>query len=154
VRPTRARVLVALALGAALVAYSWFNLTATTLPVMPWTLPVVLVGLAAGVLFLAVSLRRRLRGEPGTKPVDPIGAARMAVMSKACSHAGALLAGGYAGIAAYLLVEFDSGARRTDALVTGLSALAAAALLAAGLLLERVCRVQPPDEEPPLGTTA
>jgi hypothetical protein len=154
VRPTRAGTLLALAIGAGLVAYGAVDLFSLDLPPMPWTLPVALLGLALGVVFAALALRRRLHGAPGAKPIDPLAAARTVVLAKACSHAGALLGGAYAGLALYLVLEYDSDERRTDALVTGLSALAAAALVAAALLLERFCRVPPSDDDMPPAPSA
>lgn len=153
-RPTRAGTLLALAIGAGLVAYGAVDLFRLDLPPMPWTLPVALLGLALGVVVTALALRGRLRGDPDAKPIDPLAAARTVVLAKACSHAGALLGGAYAGVAVYLVLEYESDERRTDALVTALSALAAAALLAAGLLLERFCRVPPSDDEPPPAPSA
>jgi hypothetical protein len=149
VRPTRAGVLVVLGVAAALVSFTVADLARWSPPPMPWTLPVVLLALALGVVVAGAGLRRRLRGAPGAKPVDPLAAARMAVLSKACSHGGSLLLGVYGGLAAYLLLEYDSDARRGDALLAALSALTSAAVVAAGLVLERICRVQPPDDEPP-----
>jgi hypothetical protein len=70
----------------------------------------------------------------------------MAALAKAASHAGALLIGAYAGVVLYLLGGDESPLRRERALVAGAAALASVALVAAGLFLERVCRVQPPDE--------
>ncbi len=145
--PTRPRVLLALVLGAAVLVAGVLLLAEPTLPAVPWTLPAALAVVAAGLLAAALSFRRRLRGAPGARPYDPLHAARMVVLAKACSHAGALLAGGYVGVAVALLLRSSSPERRTDAALSGLSALAALAVLAVGLLLERFCRV-PPDDGP------
>lgn len=147
--PTRAGVLATLAFGAGLVAYALVALLPVTLPAMPWTLPAAIGAVAVAVVLLALSLRRRLRGGVGVTPVHPIAAARTVVLAKSCSHGGALLAGAYAGVAVHLALRYVSEARRVDALVSALSAVAALALMAAGLLLERFCRVQSPDDDPP-----
>lgn len=144
--PTRRGVLVALGVGAFFAVFALLLLGSVSLPAVPWTLPVALGALAGGMLVAAFSFRRRLRGEPGAKPYDPLHAARMVVLAKACAHAGAVLVGGYAAVAVALVVQFDSPARRLDALVCALSALAALAVLAVGLLLERFCRVPPPED--------
>ena len=48
------------------------------------------------MLVVALALRPRLRGRPGHDPVNPIVAARFAVLALACSRAGALFVGVYA----------------------------------------------------------
>ncbi|MDP9396252.1 MAG: DUF3180 domain-containing protein, partial [Actinomycetota bacterium] len=95
----------------------------------------------------------RLTGAPGTRPMNPLGAARMAALAKACTHGGAVLAGGYAGVAVYLLLHTESTARRVDAGLSVLSLVGSAAVLGAGVFLERVCRVRPPDDDAPTGAT-
>lgn len=149
-RPTRAGVLVALGLVPAVLIAAVVVGTGLLVPAVPWTLPAALVIVAAGVLVAALSFRRRLQGAPGARPFDPLHAARMVVLAKACSHGGALLAGAYAGLAVGLLLRSTSDLRRLDALVSGLAALSALALLAVGLLLERICRLPPPEDEPPV----
>jgi hypothetical protein len=147
--PTRRRVLVALAAVAAAVVWAGLRIAdseSSTVPAMPWTVPVALAAVAIGIAASAVTLRARLRGDVGARPVDPIAAARMAVLAKASSHAGALLVGIYAGLGLFLLGGDESPLRRDRALLAGLAAVASLALLGAGLFLEKVCRVQPPDE--------
>ncbi len=147
--PTRRRLLVALAALAAAVVWAGLRIAdsgSSTVPAMPWTVPVALAAVAVGIAASAVTLRRRLRGDIGARPVHPIAAARMAVLAKASSHAGALLVGIYAGLALFLLGGDESPLRRDRALLAGLAAVASLALLGAGLFLEKVCRVQPPDE--------
>lgn len=151
-RAVRPSVLAGLAVGAGLLVVAWVLLLDPTVPAVPWTLPLVLAMLAAGMLVATLSFRRRLRGEPGARPYDPLHAARMVVLAKACAHGGALLGGGYAGLALGLLLRSSSDARRADAAVAGSAALAALAVLGVGLFLEHVCRVPPPDDES--GTTA
>jgi hypothetical protein len=156
VRPTRPAVLVALALLAAGGGYLVLSVVRPLLPAVPFTLPAGLLVVAAAVLAAARALRRRLDGAPGTRPVEPLGAARMAALAKACSHGGMVLSGAYAAVAVHLLVSTESAPRRMDALAAGLSALGALAVVAAGLLLERVCRVPPSDdtESPPPAPSA
>jgi hypothetical protein len=75
--------------------------------------------------------------------------ARMAVLGKASSHVGPLVGGLYVGYLLLLLPALDIDSRRERALLC-LVALAAAILLtAAGLLLERTCRVRGGDDNPP-----
>ena len=144
---TRPGLLVALVLGAAFLVLLVVRLTDPQLPPVPWSLPAALGVVDLGVLVAALSFRRRLRGLPGAKPYDPLHAARMVVLARACSHAGAVLAGAYGGLALALVVVSSSNARRQDALFSGLAALAALGLVAVGLLLERFCKL-PPREGP------
>ncbi|MGN6244579.1 MAG: DUF3180 domain-containing protein [Motilibacteraceae bacterium] len=142
---TRPGLLVALVLGAAVLVLLAVRLSDAQLPPVPWSLPAALAVVDLGVLVAALSFRRRLRGLPGAKPYDPLHAARMVVLAKACSHAGAVLAGAYGGLAVALVVVSSSAARRQDALFAGLAALAALGLVLVGLLLERFCKLPPRD---------
>jgi hypothetical protein len=145
-RPTKVSILAALLVGAA--ALSWGVLRVAenrgaVLPPLPWGAPLGIAFLAAAVGVSTLALRRRLRGIPGTKPPQPIGVARMAVLGKAASHVGALAAGAYGGYLVLLLPGLDIGGRRDRALIAGSALVAAVLLTAAGLLLERTCRVRP-----------
>lgn len=144
---TRVGVLAGLLVGAGIVVVAAVLLLGLTVPAVPWSLPVVLGLVAAGMLAATLSFRSRLRGAPGSRPYDPLHAARMVVLAKACAHGGALIAGGYGGLAVALLLRSTSAARRTDAGFSGAAALAAVALVAVGLFLERVCRLPPDDEQ-------
>ncbi|MGZ4616583.1 MAG: DUF3180 domain-containing protein, partial [Actinomycetes bacterium] len=121
------------------------------LPPLPWAAPLGIAALGLIVAVSALALRRRLRGSPGTKPPHPLGVARMAVLGKAASHVGPILAGIYAGYALLLLPDMDISGRRDRAIIAGAAALAGMLLTGAGLLLERTCRVGPSrdDEGPP-----
>ena len=146
---TRVRLLVGI--GAAALVLTWAGLLAAAdfLPVMPWTVPVMLAIFAAGIVVSASALRRRLRGDLDVKAPDPLHAARMAALAKATSHGGAGLSGLYAGLALYFFTSEASPLRRERGVVAALAALAGVALVGAGLFLERVCRVDPPQDEPP-----
>ena len=149
-RPTRPGVLAALGLLVAAVTWGVLRVVdsrAPLVPPMPPTVPLALGFLGAGVAVSALSLRRRLRGDLDVRPADPLVAARMAALGKASSHAGAALVGVYAGMAAFLLPGAVGDVQRTRLTLAGLSVLGALALLAAGLLMEWVCRVRPPDDD-------
>jgi Protein of unknown function (DUF3180) len=150
-RPTRVGPLLALLLTSAAVSWGVLRLAedrGAVLPPLPWAAPLGIAALGLTVLVSALALRRRLRGSPGTKPPHPLGVARMAVLGKASSHVGPILAGIYAGYALLLLPDVDVSGRRDRALVAASAAVAALVLTAAGLLLERTCRVPPPRDEP------
>lgn len=155
-RPTRLATLVALLVGAGVVTWGALRIEESrgnVPPPLPWAAPLGLLLLGIGVLVSAIALRRRLRGTPGTRPPQPIGVARMAVLGKASSHVGSLLGGVYGGYAVLLVPSLDIDSRRERALVAVIALLAALLLVVAGLLLERTCRVEPPrgDQEPPPG---
>ncbi|MCL2455482.1 MAG: DUF3180 domain-containing protein [Micrococcales bacterium] len=105
--------------------------------------------LIAGVVFsLGWSVRQFLRGK---KPdLDPVRAARTAVLAKAACYTGALLLGWYGGQALYLATDLAVPGNGRRALAAGLAALGAVVLAAVGLVVERLCRVPPPDDAPRL----
>jgi uncharacterized protein DUF3180 len=149
-RPTRWPSLLAFFVVAAAISWGVLRVAETrgsTLPPLPWAAPVGLGAIAVAVLSSTVALRRRMSGRPGTKPAHPIGIARMAVLGKTSCHVGAVLGGGYAGYLLLLLPDLSLTARRDRALIAGLAVLASLVLTAAGLLLERACRVPPTDDE-------
>ena len=146
--PTRVATLVAIFLCAA--ALTWAALRAaenhgTVLPALPWGAPFAIAALGVAVLVAAFALRRRMRGAPGTKPPQPIGVARLAVLGKTSSHVGAMLGGGYAGLLLLLISSLEVAARRDRAVVAFLAVAGAILLVAAGLYLERACRLPPSD---------
>ena len=149
-RPTRWPVLTALGLGFAALAWGVLRVLdarSPTNPPMPWTVPLGLLFVALGVLVSAATLRRRLRGDLLVRPIDALSAARLVALAKASAHAGAVLAGLYAGVVLFLLPGAQGGAGRGRLGLAALSVLAALGLTAAGLLLERVTRVDPPEDE-------
>ncbi len=118
-----------------------------SLPTLPLYAPVSMVLLAVAELGMAKVVRDRIahRPSPRGRPLHPMQVARAAVLSKASSTAGAVLLGGYGGLLAWTLPRRDELAMADrDALVAGLSGLAALALVVAALLLERACRT--PDD--------
>ncbi len=155
--PTRLRTLV----GAAVVlgALTWGLLhvldssgDASGIPAVPWTGPLGLLLLAVGIAALALSLRSRLRGDVGTKPIPALAAARMVVLAKATSHTGAVLCGLYLGLAAFVLVDIGLSSSAARSLTALGGVIASVLLTVAGLVLERVLRL--PDDDVPLDPTA
>lgn len=101
------------------------------------------VTLAAVVLLMGWRVRRYLAGKnPGLKPLP---AARAFIMAKAGSYCGALLVGWYsAWLLEGLMQEVD---RQERLLGAGLAIGGGLVLLAAGMIVERWCRIPPPEEE-------
>jgi hypothetical protein len=144
-RPTRLRwllvwLLAGLVVGGVVVAGAYGDL-----PPLPRYAPITLVLLAVVEVLMARVVRDRVQGlaRRGARAVHPVQVARAAALAKASSPCGALLLGGYAGLAVRLLPS-EASAPRSDLLVCGVSALASLGLVGAALLLERACRT--PDE--------
>jgi hypothetical protein len=141
-------------------AVGWFVLrmlerASVDVPPVPWLVSAVMLVIAAVVLVMGWQVRQFLRGKRPT--LDPIRAARTAVLAKAAGFAGSLLAGWYLSQVLIVLGDLAISARR-DRAATAVVATAAAVLLAvAGLVVEWFCRVPPPPEpepEPPTSEQA
>jgi hypothetical protein len=127
--------------------------TLGTLPGVPVAAPIVLALIAAALFATALSLRSRLRAQrerrPGAKGVDPLAAARAVVFGQASALVASLVAGMYGGTGVFLVMyKLDQNPRREQAIYAGLSVLAAIAVIAAALFLERVCKL-PEDKDTP-----
>jgi hypothetical protein len=143
VRPTRIATLLALFVAVAAVAWGVLTLIEDrggVLPPLSWSAPAGLLALGGVVLVTALALRSRLRR--GEKRPHPLSMAQMAVLGKASAHVGPIVGGLYAGYALILLPTLDIGDRRDRAVLAGGAVLASLVLTAAGLFLERTCRVR------------
>lgn len=145
-RPTAPATLFVVALAAGAVMLLW---SIRSYPPIPdWYTPVVLVVLAIALAYTARTTRARIERRPGTKPVEPLLFARYAALAKAASVGGALLAGGYAGVLVYLVAQRSLLAQAAEDLPrAGFGFAGCLILVAAGLWLERSCRVPPSDED-------
>jgi hypothetical protein len=146
---TPARPRVVLLVLAAVAAGGWAVLDAreasgaSALPA-PWTATVAIALLAVAVLVSGLEVRRWVAGRR-ERPLDPLVAARIAVLAKAAACAGGALAGWYLAQAAVVLPDLV-GERRTRLIVALLSALAAGCLSAAGFVVQTWCQ-RPPRED-------
>ncbi|MBO3089949.1 DUF3180 domain-containing protein [Cellulomonas dongxiuzhuiae] len=148
---TRVRTLVLLAVGVA--AVTWWAMRmmvgrgAATPPDVPWLVVVVELLIAGVVASMGWAVRQYQRGK---RPLlDPVRAARTAVLAKASCYTGALLTGWYGGQALSLLTDADVPGSTTRAAAAGLAVLGAVALTVVGLVVEHWCRIPPPDAEEP-----
>ena len=116
------------------------------MPPQSFVAAVAILVVAAVVLVLGWEVRRSVRGER-KPPMNPLAAARVAVLSKAAVYGGAVLAGWYAAIGLSLLDD-ATGVRRERLLTAAAAAVASAALVGAGLLAQRWCRLPPDDDSP------
>ena len=150
--PTSLRRLALVGVGTAVITYLVVQLVYGQLPEVPTFAPATLVFLAVAEGVTAASIRARLAGRPGTKPIEPMAVAQLAALAKASALAGALMAGGYVGLFAYTLRHLDRRIYSHDAVASGFGAAAAVLLVVAALLLERACRhpdVPPGDDNAP-----
>jgi hypothetical protein len=152
VTPTRPRELFAAGLVAAVVAAVLVRLAYGALPSFP-----VLGGATLGVLGAAEAiagsgLRARIRRRPGTRPVQPLVAARAVLVAKASALAGALMAGAWLGLLVHVLPRSGEISAAADDAVAGGVGLACALLLVGGALwLEHCCRTPDDPESDPGG---
>lgn len=117
-----------------------------SLPPVPLLVIVVLVVIAGVVFTMGWAVRQFLRGKRPN--LDPIRAARTAVLAKASAYTGSLLTGWYAGQVLLMLGDLDIAARRERAIAAGFAALAAVLLAVVGLVVEHFCQVPPPTDKP------
>jgi hypothetical protein len=141
VKPTRVPVIAIILIAVAAVTWAVVRFLYTSLPPLPWTMVPSLLLLGLGELYTALVTRARIQRKPDTKPMDPLVAARLAALAKASSHAAAVLAGVFAGLAIYLASSLDKPTPRHDFFVSGGTVLAAALLIGAAVFLEFSCRV-------------
>jgi hypothetical protein len=114
-----------------------------SLPPLPLLAGISLLVLAVIELIFAQSLRARLAGKEGTKPVPALVAARAVALAKASSVLGAIMAGAWAAVLAYILPRYSrliTAAGDTNSAVVGL--ISAGALIAAALWLEHSCKAR------------
>ena len=140
-------VLVGLLLGLLLgwATVSLFALLDLVLPVTPWTMSVLLVLMAAAVAVGSVWLRRRL-DEPDGRTEFEVPLAAL-VLGRSMLFTGLLLVGGHV---AYLVAQLGrlEVPLYQERAIAGVGAIVTGAVFAiAGYLLERACRVEPPDSD-------
>jgi hypothetical protein len=147
VTPTRPRDLVAPALAAAVVVHLLVRLSYGSLPAFPGTAGVPLAVLGVAEAIGGSALRARIRHRPGTRPVQPLVAARAVLVARASALAGALVAGAWAGLLGYVAPRSaDIAAAGGDTLAATIGLVGALALVAGALWLQHCCRT--PDDPP------
>lgn len=115
-------------------------------PQIPWTGPIGIVLIAALVGALAYSTHQRIQVR--RERMDPQRAVAFLVLGKASALAGSLVAGGYLGFALNFVGRLDASAPRERVIRSAVAIVAGVALMIAGLLLERACKVPTdPDEK-------
>ncbi|MBI4901746.1 MAG: DUF3180 domain-containing protein [Actinobacteria bacterium] len=148
VQPTRLRALVLAALvGAGLTFLVMLSVSSfgTTMPVVPWTTPVLMfAGAAAAAVLARVT---HVRNHVVRRPPDVNRSLATLAIAKALLIGGSLLAGGYLVFALFSVGHLDAPLPR-DRLVIGLvTTVAAVGVVLAGWALERACRTPDDDED-------
>jgi hypothetical protein len=152
VKPTNPGLLVGVGIAGILVGFAVDQILtgagrATFTPVL--TLPILLVLLGGVIVVLALPIRRAIRGA-GTV-ANPFRALRIAMLAKASSLVGALVAGVGIGLAVFVLT------RPVEPPLGSLSAIFATVvgggvLTAAALVAERWCTIRKDDDDDSAGT--
>lgn len=159
--PVRRRDLAVLALGLAVAAWLLVRTWYGQVPPLDWWLPLPLAVLAVGEAIGAGVLRARLtalrqarasrdrkqtRTSPPelVRPVEPLLVARLVVLAQASAYVGAVFTGLWVGVLAYVAPAVHRlQAAGSDTVTASLGIVCSAALVAAALWLESVCRVPP-----------
>lgn len=123
---------------------TWIRRGGDPLP-LPWTAVAGTAVLVVAVLVLGWPVRRWVQGRRD-RALDPLRAARAAVLAKAAVYGGALLTGWYLA-QALVTIPAGPGPRRSRLIMAGLAALAALALVVSGFVVQRWCRVPPGDDQ-------
>lgn len=139
----RVRLLLVVALVAG--ALSWIGLTLVAqgggqLPPVSWAGAPILVAVAVGIVLAGRPVRRLVQGT-ATRPVHPLYAARVLSLAQAAALTGAVVLGWYAAQVVRLLPDLDVASQQQDVVVLGILALCALLVAAAGLLVQRWCRI-------------
>jgi len=114
--------------------------------VPPATLSLVLIALGIIVVMLALPVRRSVSGKPGARRVDPFYAMRVAVLAKSSSLSGALIAGFAAGVLVFVISR-PVVAEASPVVLCAITLVGAIALMAGGIVGERLCTVPPGDDD-------
>jgi Protein of unknown function (DUF3180) len=154
ITPTRPRDLVLPALGAAVVAHLLVRIGYGSLPTFPLSagVPLAVLGLAEAIG--GAALRARIHHKPGTRPVQPLVAARAVLVARASALAGAIMAGAWGGLLGYVAPRSaDIAAAAGDTAAAAVGVVGALALVAGALWLQHCCRTpdqrdDDPDDEP------
>jgi lysylphosphatidylglycerol synthetase-like protein (DUF2156 family) len=114
-------------------------------PMVSWAQPTALLLVAAILLGTARSTRRSVQQRD--ERIPPHHAVNRLVLARACAYVGCLMAGAYFGYAvSWFGVDSELAVER--AIRSSVAGVTGLLVVAAGLLLERACRVPPEDDEP------
>lgn len=145
--PTKPRQLLVISCVCAVLAWLVVSIMFASLPPLPWTLVPALLLCAIVEVITGRSLRARIRGTSGARPVQPMIVPRFVALAKASSLAGAVFAGLALGAGGYAAGSIGKTVPRHDAITAAITMLASIALVVAAIYLERSCRAPKPPED-------
>lgn len=130
-------------------ALSWIVLrlwadAGNPLPQASWAGLPLLVAVSVG-LYLAGRPVKKLVAGQAAKPVHPLYAARVLALAQAAALGGAAVLGWYVAQIVLLLPDSDVESQQSRIIQLGALGLGAVLLAAAGLLVQRMCRIDAPD---------
>ncbi len=146
-RRTRWQTLVAVAAVVTVVGWDVLDVLrdqGVTPPPVPWLVVLVMLVIAAVVLRMGWAVRQFLHGR--RPDLDPIRAARTAVLAKASCYTGASLLGWYLAQVLLVVGDLDIEPLRERAVAAAVAAGGAALLAVVGLVVEFLCQVPPPSD--------
>jgi hypothetical protein len=154
-RPTKVTTLILSALVTAALAWLVMKQYFADIPNVTWLAGLILAGLAVVEAIAAHDTKARVEQRPRSGALNPLLIARLVVLAKASSLAGAIFAGGYGGVAAWALSERGQLNVADANLPPSIGGLVGAlGLVAAALQLERACRVPDPPDDPDQGNSS
>ena len=151
-KPTKARDLLVAGLVAAILGHLIVRVTYGSLPAFPVAAGVTLAVLGIAELVAGNLLRARIQRKPGSRPVQPLVAARAVVVAQASALGGAVVAGLWTGLLVHVLPQTGGvAAAGRDTASSAVGLVSALILVGGGLWLERCCRTPDPPEPPVSG---
>lgn len=153
-REIRLQTIALVAAVAGVVSFGLFALLSrngSLVPRPPVLAGILVLVMGALILWLARPVRHYLQGR-ATSSLDPLRAARTVVLAQAGALTGAAVAGWYAGQLAVVLTGLELVANQARILPLSLTIAAALGLAAAGMVAQRWCRIEPPDDGRPDGS--
>lgn len=138
---TRPRDLVVAFVAAAVVGNLLVRLSYGSLPGFPAPAGVTLAVLGVAEAVVGWVLKGRIDRRPGSRPVEPLVAARAVLVAKASALGGALVAGLWTGLLVYAAPRASAvTAAASDTLAAGIGLVCALLLVGGALWLEHCCR--------------
>lgn len=153
----RPLILVGIALGIGGFTYAslhWLVTRGASIPVDGISFAVAAVIGCLLSAWLALQVHRLKEGQPTW--MTAIGAARVAALALSLSHLGAIFLGYFGGQLVFLVINLANEALAAGLWHKVLGVLGALAVLATGIVIERVCTIDPndPPPKPPQGTAS
>lgn len=123
---------------------AWDGATASPAPLVSWVQPVSLAVIGGLLVVLAAITRKQIKER---HLLDPLKAVNRLVLGRAGALVGALVTGGYVGYAISWL-GYSGDPLASQRIWLSLAAAAAGlSVVLGGLLLERACRIDPPEAD-------